>query len=129
MPRILIAEDDPAVRRFVARALSHRGHEVVAVVDGVAALEALSEGAYDLLLTDIVMPGIDGIALALKAARDHPGMPILMMSGFSAERQKAHNLEELIHRVIPKPFTLAEICRVVDETLDQHRPKPSKPKP
>lgn len=121
MPRILIAEDDAAVRRFVARALSHRGHEVTAVEDGLAALEALEETGFDLLLTDIMMPGMDGIALALKVSRDQPGMPILMMSGFSAERQKAHNLEELIHRVVPKPFTLAEICQVVDETLAEAR--------
>lgn len=121
MPRILIAEDDPAVRRFVARALTHRGYEVTAAEDGIAALEALSDANYDLLLTDIVMPGLDGIALALKVTREHPGMPVLMMSGFSAERQRAHNLDELIHRVIPKPFTLEEICKVVEETLAEVR--------
>lgn len=121
MPRILIAEDDPAVRRFVARALTHRGYEVTAAEDGIAALEALSDASYDLLLTDIVMPGLDGIALALKVTREHPGMPVLMMSGFSAERQRAHNLDELIHRVIPKPFTLEEICKVVEETLSEVR--------
>ena len=121
MPRILIAEDDPAVRRFVARALTHRGYEVTAAEDGIAALEALSDASYDLLLTDIVMPGLDGIALALKVTREHPGMPVLMMSGFSAERQRAHNLDELIHRVIPKPFTLEEICKVVEETLAEVR--------
>ena len=121
MPRILIAEDDPAVRRFVARALTHRGYDVTAAEDGIAALEALSDASYDLLLTDIVMPGLDGIALALKVTREHPGMPVLMMSGFSAERQRAHNLDELIHRVIPKPFTLEEICKVVEETLAEVR--------
>ena len=117
MPRILIAEDDPAVQRFVMRALTHRGHDVTVVDDGLAALEALRERAFDLLLTDIVMPGLDGIALALKVSKDHPDLPILLMTGYAAERQRAHNLEELVHRVIAKPFSLKEICRLVDEAL------------
>ena len=65
MARILIAEDDPAVREFVERALGGRGHEVTAVEDGLAALEALAVDAFDLLLTDIRMPGLDGVTLAL----------------------------------------------------------------
>ena len=117
MPRILIAEDDPAVQRFVMRALTHRGHDVTVVDDGLAALEALRERAFDLLLTDIVMPGLDGIALALKVSKDHPDLPILLMTGYAAERQRAHNLEELVHRVIAKPFSLKEVCRLVDEAL------------
>ena len=71
----------------------------------------------DLLLTDIVMPGLDGIALALKVAKDFPRVRILLMTGYAAERQRAHNLDALIHRVIAKPFSLQEICRVVKEVL------------
>jgi two-component system cell cycle response regulator CpdR len=115
--RILLAEDDTAVSAFVSRALRHRGHEVTAVPDGSAALGALAADDFELLLTDIVMPGLDGIALALKASKDHPAMKILLMTGFSNERQRAHNLEALIHRVITKPFTLEEICSAVDEEL------------
>ena len=81
MARILVAEDEEDVREFVRRALSHQGHEVTAVNDGIRALEALGAGHYDLLLTDIVMPGMDGIALALKVSKDHPELPILLMSG------------------------------------------------
>ncbi len=117
MAKILVAEDDRAVSAFVTRALTHGGHEVVAVPDGLAALVALAEGPFELLLTDIVMPGLDGIALALKASKDFPDMRILLMTGFAAERQRAHNLEALIHRVISKPFTLQEICATVDEAL------------
>jgi DNA-binding response OmpR family regulator len=61
------------------------------------------------LLTDIVMPNLDGIALALKVAKEHPSMPVLLMTGYAAERQRAHNLDVLIHDVITKPFTLREI--------------------
>lgn len=117
MARILIAEDDPAVQSFVCRALAHKGHGVTAVDDGLQALEALAEAEFDLLITDIVMPGLDGIALALKVARDRPNLPILLMTGYSAERQRAHNLEELICRVITKPFSLEQICRTAEETL------------
>lgn len=117
MARILLAEDERAVREFVRRALENRGHQVTMVEDGIEALSALGGADYDLLLTDIVMPGMDGIALALKVARERPGLRILLMSGYAAERQRAHNLDELIHRVIPKPFTLREICDAVDDTL------------
>jgi len=65
----LVAEDDRAVRAFVVRALEHAGHEVMAVADGHAALEALAGRAFDALVSDIVMPRLDGIALALKAAK------------------------------------------------------------
>lgn len=117
MAKILVAEDDKAVSAFVSRALRHRGHEVTAVPDGSAALGALAAESFELLLTDIVMPNLDGIALALKASKDHPAMRILLMTGFANERQRAHNLEALIHRVIEKPFTLEQICDAVDEEL------------
>jgi DNA-binding response OmpR family regulator len=117
MARILIAEDDPAVRQFVARALIHDGHEVNTADDGLQAIEDLGENTYDLLITDIVMPGLDGIALALKAAKEYPDMAILMMTGFAAERQRAHNLDALIHEVVPKPFSLKQICEAAAEAL------------
>ena len=119
MARILLAEDDRSVRSFVSRALAHRGHAVTAVDDGLQALEALHEAGarFDLLITDIVMPGLDGIALSLKVARDRPDLPILMMTGYSAERQRAHNLEQLICQVITKPFSLDQICKAAEEVL------------
>lgn len=123
MARILVAEDETAVREFVIRALTHGGHEVSAVEDGQLALRALTRERFDLLLTDIVMPGMDGIALALKAAKDWPAMPIVMMTGFAAERQRAHNLDALINRVIAKPFTLADLIAAVNEALAGKPPR------
>ena len=64
--------------------------------DGFAALAALAAQSFDLLLCDIVMPGLDGIALALKAGKDYPALKILLMTGYSAERQRAHNLAALV---------------------------------
>jgi len=120
MARILVAEDDAAVQSFVARALGHAGHAVTAVDDGVQALEALRRADYDLLITDIVMPGLDGIGLALKVACDWPRLPILLMTGYAAERMRAHNLEEIIFRVVAKPFTLEQICREAAAALARH---------
>jgi len=117
MAHILIAEDEKAVRMFVSRALEHRGHSTVGVEDGGAALGALSAEKFDLLLTDIVMPVMDGIALALNVSAEHPEIPILMMTGYAHERQRAHNLECLIHDVISKPFSLEELCNTVDHIL------------
>ena len=119
MAKILLAEDEIAVREFVRRALTHGGHHVTAVDSGHAATLALGDSDFDLLLTDIVMPGIDGIDLALYAAEACEGMAILLMTGYAAERQRAHRLEQLSYRVIAKPFTLRDICAAVNETLAQ----------
>ncbi|MFZ5693203.1 MAG: response regulator [Pseudomonadota bacterium] len=119
MARILLAEDEDSLRELVARALKQDGHDVVANCDGAAALDALmrDDGRYDLLLTDIKMPIMDGIALALAASRDFPDMPILLMTGYADQRERASGLELLIRDVIAKPFTLATICGVVREAL------------
>ncbi|WP_439815780.1 response regulator [Zavarzinia sp. CC-PAN008] len=114
---ILVAEDDPAVGQFVTRALATRGHDVVLATDGAAALALLHERRFDLLLTDIVMPMMDGIALALAASAEFPDMPILMMTGYAQERQRAYNLDSLIHDVILKPFSMAQIIETVENAL------------
>lgn len=121
MAHILIAEDEMAVRMFVSRALEYRGHSTVGVEDGGAAIDAMSTEKFDLLLTDIVMPIMDGISLALKVSAENPDMPILMMTGYSHERQRAHNLECLIHDVISKPFSLEELCNTVDNILKDQK--------
>jgi len=114
---ILVADDEPSVREFVLRALTYGGFEVTSVPDGNAALAALAEKPYDLLLTDIVMPDLDGIALALKVAKDYPATKIVLMSGYANQRQRAHNLDFLAQEVISKPFTLDEIVAKVKAVL------------
>jgi len=119
MARILLAEDEEALRAFVVRALMQDGHEVAATADGGEALEALTreQGKFDLLLTDIRMPVMDGIALSLAAARDWPELTILMMTGYADQRERAHGLDALIHDVITKPFSLSDIRKAVAEAL------------
>ena len=119
MARILVAEDEEALRAFIARALGQDGNEVVATADGGEALDALTreQGRFDLLLTDIRMPVMDGIALALAAARDWPELTILLMTGYADQRERAHGLDALIHDVIAKPFSLTDIRKAVAEAL------------
>ena len=119
MARILIAEDDDNVRQFVERALVHRGHEVIGMPDGGLAAEAVEaeEGRFDLLLSDIKMPVMDGIALALHVGALFPKLTILLMTGFADQRERAHGLEALIYDVIPKPFSLADLVAKVDDAL------------
>jgi two-component system cell cycle response regulator CpdR len=122
MARILLAEDEAPLRAMLVRAFE-REHSVVAAADGAEALDALTaaNGAFDLLLTDIRMPLMDGIALALAAARDYPKLVILMMTGFADQRERAHGLDALIHDVITKPFSLTQIRAVVNEALTERR--------
>jgi CheY-like chemotaxis protein len=119
MARILVADDEDSVRTLVARALAGDGHDVATAVDGADALDQLGRAAapYDLLLTDIKMPIMDGIALALAAARDHPRMVILLMTGYADQRERAQGLEALIHDVVAKPFSLPQIRAAVSGAL------------
>lgn len=121
---ILLAEDDESVRAFVIRALTHRGHAVVAVSDGEAAVSALASRTFDLMLTDIVMPGIDGLALADAANHLNPDMTVLMMTGFADARERADEArgDGAIVEIITKPFSLQQICLAVDNALrGRHR--------
>ncbi|WP_416897580.1 MAG: response regulator [Minwuia sp.] len=117
MARILVAEDEPDIRDIIDRALSGAGHSVVTAADGAAALEQMRGQKFDLLLTDIVMPIMDGVALALNVAKAHPDVRILMMTGYADQRDRAHNLDLLIHDIVLKPFTIGEIVLKVDEAL------------
>jgi DNA-binding response OmpR family regulator len=110
---ILVVDDEPAVRAFIERALNYAGYGVYAAADANEALSALQKKKYDLMLTDIVMPDMDGIALALKVSKDFPEMKILMMTGYAHQKDRAHNLDFLVSQVILKPFSLDEITQKV----------------
>jgi len=121
MARVLLTEDDEAVRGFVHRALELEGHDVTLAEDGAQAVDILKRegGRFDLLLSDIRMPVMDGIALALNAARDWPSLTILLMTGYADQRERAHGLEDLVHDVVTKPFTLADIRAAVAGALGE----------
>ena len=117
MRKILLAEDDDSLRRFLAKALERAGYEVVACPDGEAALEALDGGPYDLLLTDIVMPGVDGIEVARQAAAREPSQRIMFITGFAAVALSAGDRAPAGAKVLAKPVHLREIVAEVDRMI------------
>lgn len=120
MARILVAEDDEGVRLLVTRALRLEGHQVVTAEDGEFALEALvdTDGAFDLLLSDIRMPAMTGIELAHVAHGQWPDLTILLMTGYAEQREAADDLQRIIVGVVDKPFTIAEIRKAVSQALN-----------
>lgn len=113
MIRILLAEDDDAMRQYLARALERAGYDVVSVDRGTAALPLLETDRYDLLLTDIVMPEMDGIELAQHAARVAPDMRVMFITGFAAVTLKAGKAVPQA-KVLSKPFHLRDLVLEVD---------------
>ena len=84
MAKIILAEDDEDMRRFLVRALESAGHDVVSFGEGASAFEEIKQTTFDLLLTDIVMPEMDGIELARRAAELDPSLKIMFITGFAA---------------------------------------------
>ena len=122
MAKILITEDESALRVFVARALRLDGHETHEAGDGAEGLEKLSATQFDLLLSDIRMPVMDGIELAHQAAERHPSLKILLMTGYAEQRERADDLASKIIDVVQKPFALPEIRRAVARALAGESP-------
>jgi CheY-like chemotaxis protein len=122
--RVLIADDEDSMRSLVARAIAMDGHETVIAADGAEALDVLTGDtrAFDLLLTDIKMPIMDGIALALAAARDFPDLVILLMTGFADQHERASGLDAIVHDVVTKPFSVADIRAAVAGALTARQP-------
>ncbi|MFQ5974131.1 MAG: response regulator [Alphaproteobacteria bacterium] len=116
MARILLAEDDEALRTFLGNALRRAGHVVTAVADGSAALAEIKERQFDLLIADIVMPRIDGIELSRRAAREHPELKVLFITGFAAVAMTARRTFTDA-RVLSKPFHLRELVDNVHRIL------------
>ena len=116
MPRILLAEDDDSLRGFLARALERAGYEVTACADGEEAVAVLDE-VFDLLLTDIVMPGVDGIEVARQAAARQPGLRIMFITGFAAVALTAKEQAPAGSKVLSKPIHLREIVAEVERMM------------
>ncbi len=114
--RILLAEDDDSLRGFLARALERAGYEVVACADGEMAIEALDQ-MFHVLLTDIVMPGIDGIEVARIAAARQPAMRIMFITGFAAVALSAGDRAPAGAKVLAKPVHLREIVAEVERMV------------
>ncbi len=117
MTKILLAEDDDSLRTFLTAALKRAGHDVQSYEDGDVALEALEREVYDLLLTDIVMPGLDGIELARRGAELDPAMKIVFITGFAAVALSSDSPAPAGAKVLSKPFHLREIVDEVERVM------------
>jgi two-component system cell cycle response regulator CpdR len=118
MIRILLAEDDDAMRTYLARALGNAGYDVVAVDRGTHALPLLDKQEFDLLLSDIVMPEMDGIELAQRCAELSPKTKVMFITGFAAVTLKA-NQDAPQAKVLSKPFHLKDLVMEVERVFGQ----------
>jgi two-component system, cell cycle response regulator CpdR len=115
--RILLAEDDESMRGFLERALSKAGYEVISFANGKEAYERLQEEPFTLLLTDIVMPQMDGIELARRASELDPNLKIMFITGFAAVTLNTNSQPPKDARVLSKPFHLKDLVREIDRLL------------
>jgi two-component system cell cycle response regulator CpdR len=115
--RILLAEDDDSMRGFLERALAKAGYEVVAFANGKEAYERLKEEPFTLLLTDIVMPQMDGIELARLATELDPDLKVIFITGFAAVTLNTNVQVLKDARVLSKPFHLKDLVREIDRLL------------
>jgi two-component system cell cycle response regulator CpdR len=118
MAKILLAEDDSAMREFIAKTLRNAGHDVESCENGARAFDEInSDNVYDLLLTDIVMPGMDGIELSQKASDKHPNMKVMFITGFAAVAMDQKGMQKQDTKILSKPFHLKELVDEVNKLL------------
>jgi two-component system, cell cycle response regulator CpdR len=117
MAKIILAEDDDDMRRFLVKALEKAGHHVTAFGEGASAFEEIKQTTFDLLLTDIVMPEMDGIELARRAADLDPHLQIMFITGFAAVALHPDSKAPKDAKVLSKPFHLRDLVAEVDRMM------------
>ena len=117
MPRILLAEDDSDMRRFLVKALENAGYEVLAFDNGQSAYDRIREEPFTLLLTDIVMPEMDGIELARKATELDPDLKVMFITGFAAVALNPDANTPKDAKVLSKPFHLKDLVNEVEKLI------------
>ena len=116
--RILLVEDEDAVRTFSTRALTNKGYQVLGAESGEAALALIETEdikTIDLMITDVMMPGMDGPTMAKKVRDMNPDLKIIFISGYTEDRLKDHMGANIYF--LPKPFTLKQLAEKVKEAL------------
>ena len=125
MSVILVAEDDPALRLFLERQLKREGHKVTAAADGNEALAQLRKRPFELLLTDVAMPGLDGLDLAKRARLLYPDIRVIFITGFSGIVYAT----DPNAGVISKPFHLRDVTAEINRCMSENPSEPSPPPP
>ena len=117
MAKIILAEDDEDMRRFLVKALEKAGHQVTSFGEGASAFEEIKQSSFDLLLTDIVMPEMDGIELARRASELDPSLKIMFITGFAAVALHPDSKAPKDAKVLSKPFHLRDLVAEVDRMM------------
>ena len=122
MYKLLLVDDESEIREGLREVVDFRslGFEVVGeAANGIAGLQMAESLSPDLIITDIRMPLMDGIALALAAKREFPDLTIMLMTGYAEQRERAKSLETIVAEVMAKPFTIAELRETVMRVIER----------
>jgi excisionase family DNA binding protein len=121
-PRILIVDDEQPVRDLLAKTLSSADYEVDTAPDGPSALECLKNNGYDLLVTDLKMPGMDGLAVIRESRRKFADLPIIVITGFSTEAYAIEALNLGVSGYLTKPFRIPRVLQAAAKALGEPEP-------
>jgi excisionase family DNA binding protein len=121
-PRVLVVDDEPAVRDLLAKALAGADYDVDVAVDGASAVEHLRSRVYDLLITDLRMPGMDGLSVIRQARRTAPDLPVIIITGYSTEAAAIEAINLGVSGYITKPFRLPRILAATARALGEPVP-------
>lgn len=121
-PDVLVVDDDAAVRELLAKALTGAGYQVDLAVDGPSALVRLGEKAYDLMITDLKMPGLDGLSVIREARRTCPSLPVIVITGYSSEATAIEAIDLGVAGYLTKPFRVPRILAAAARALGEPIP-------
>jgi DNA-binding NtrC family response regulator len=118
--KILIVDDEPPIRSLLVSFLSSTGHKCATAGNGKEALDKLGQNQFDAVITDVVMPEMDGITLTREISQKHPGLPVMVMTGFSDEYSAQKAISAGAREFIKKPFSIAEFSLRLNKMMSDH---------
>jgi excisionase family DNA binding protein len=121
-PRILVAEDEPAIRALITKTLSAADYDVDEAPDGLSAIERLRAFPYDLLVTDLMMPGMDGLSVIREGRRESPDLPVIIISGHATQASAIEAINLGVSGLLTKPFRVLRVLAVVARALGEPEP-------
>ena len=116
-PRVVIADDDPAIRMILEYTLADQGYEVTSVADGAAAVATVDEVQPDVVVLDLMMPRHDGYGVLRDIRRNHPDLPVIMISGLASDGYLWRAWKAGVDTFIPKPFELDQVVDTVGKLI------------
>lgn len=114
---VLVVDDDPLILTVVDLMVRHMGHTARTASDATVALDLMADAPADLIVSDIRMPGMDGLALARLVRKDYPSIPIILMTGYLSEYSSGSASEIGVHGILKKPFKSAELVSAITRAI------------